>query len=66
MSWPEIAIEEIAEVKGGKRLPKGHDFVDYPTPHTYIRARDIGGGKIKIQEPVYLLEPTQRLIKTTS
>lgn len=63
MSWPEIALEEIAEVKGGKRLPKGHDFVDYPTPHPYIRARDIGEGKIEIQEPVYLLESTHRLIK---
>ncbi|MAI62888.1 MAG: hypothetical protein CBB87_10490 [Micavibrio sp. TMED27] len=63
MSWGQIAIEDIALVKGGKRLPKGHDFVSYPTPYPYIRARDIGQGKIEIKDYVYLSEETHEKIK---
>ena len=64
MSWESVAIEEIAQVKGGKRLPKGHDFVTYPTPHPYIRARDIGEGKIEIKDHVYLSEDTYNYLKS--
>ena len=62
MSWPLIAIEDFATVKGGKRLPKGHDFQASPTDHPYIRARDIGAGRVQIAEPVYLDENTFRSI----
>ncbi|AFT66255.1 restriction endonuclease subunit S [Cycloclasticus sp. P1] len=63
MSWGNVAIEDIAQVKGGKRLPKGHDFISHPTPYPYIRARDIGGGKIELKEHVYLSEETHNQIK---
>ncbi len=63
MSWPMVTIERIASVKGGKRLPKGHDFSDSPTDHPYIRARDIGGNRIAISAPVYVSEQTFPLIQ---
>lgn len=63
MSWGETLIEDIALVKGGKRLPSGHSFADSPTDHIYIRARDIGGGKIEIKEPVYLTEATRNILQ---
>jgi len=63
MSWGEALIKDIALVKGGKRLPFGHDFADSHTDHIYIRARDIGGGKIEIKEPVYLTEATRNILQ---
>ena len=63
MSWGETLVEDIALVKGGKRLPSGHSFADSPTGHIYIRARDIGGGKIEIKEPVYLTEATLNILQ---
>ncbi|MGO8420959.1 restriction endonuclease subunit S [Rhizobium ruizarguesonis] len=62
MTWREATIGEIGSVKGGKRLPEGHQFASEPTSFPYIRARDIGGGKIEIKEPVYLQEHTQKIL----
>ncbi|MBS8275597.1 restriction endonuclease subunit S [Thalassospira tepidiphila] len=62
MNWPNVSIEDTAEVKGGKRLPKGHDFAGTPTRHLYIRARDIGAGKIQCDQPVYISDETHSKI----
>ena len=51
-------IEDIAAVKGGKRLPKGHELIDSKTQHPYIRARDIRNGKVNFNEPKYIDEDT--------
>ena len=63
MSWNVCTIVEIATVKGGKRLPKGHELQSEETNHPYIRARDIGEGKITFSDPTYLSEDTHRCIK---
>lgn len=63
MSWPTATIEKIASVKGGKRLPQGHDFLADPTDHLYIRARDIGNNRISITDAVYLSDDTFSKIK---
>ena len=39
-------LEEFAEVKGGKRLPKGVNLQTIPNSHPYIRIRDLGSSKI--------------------
>lgn len=44
--WQEGQIKEFAEVKGGKRLPKGKQLVQEPTKHPYIRIRDLGKSKV--------------------
>ena len=38
-NWKVKEIGEIADVKGGKRLPAGGSLVDEITPHPYIRVR---------------------------
>lgn len=58
-----IKLGEISEIKGGKRLPKGCDFVEQETKYKYIRARDIGEGKIKCDELQYIDEKTYETIK---
>lgn len=40
-NWKNVKLKEIVEIKGGKRLPKGHSLVDYKTTHPYIRVRDL-------------------------
>ena len=44
--WREGRIRDFADVKGGKRLPKGKQLVGFPTAHPYIRIRDIGKSKV--------------------
>jgi len=38
--WEVVKLGEVAVVKGGKRLPKGHRFSEHPTPYPYIRVTD--------------------------
>jgi type I restriction enzyme, S subunit len=47
-------IADIAEVKGGKRLPKGTPWSEEPTDHQYIRATDIKDGIILTENLVYV------------
>ena len=43
--WNEAKIKDFAEVKGGKRLPKGKQLIKEPNSHPYIRIRDLGKTK---------------------
>lgn len=43
--WQKSKIGELAEVKGGKRLPKGKQLISEPNAHPYIRIRDLGNSK---------------------
>lgn len=36
-----IAISDFAQVRGGKRLPKGHDYCDEETGYKYLRVSDL-------------------------
>ena len=62
MAFPRIKLGEIVNVKGGKRLPKGNDFIDQVTEHPYVRARDIRNGKITFNDPVYISPETHSKI----
>jgi type I restriction enzyme S subunit len=63
MGYPKAKIGKIAEVSGGKRLPKGESLVSNQTDHPYIRAQDIRDGRITFEEPVYLPEEIFQRIK---
>jgi len=39
-------LSDYAEIKGGKRLPKGKNLISTPTDHPYIRVRDLGSDKV--------------------
>lgn len=49
-------LADIAEVKGGKRLPANANLVVTPTSHPYIRGRDIRDGKITLDDPMFVLD----------
>ena len=61
--WKLEKISDIAEVKGGKRLPKGHQLVDFKTPYPYIRVVDFRNMGVNTGDIKFLLPETQRLIK---
>jgi type I restriction enzyme S subunit len=44
--WDLKRLADIADVKGGKRLPKGEQLTDNPTKHPYIRVSDMHMGGI--------------------
>ena len=44
--WKEYKLGDIAQVKGGKRLPKGVNLVKAKNSHPYIRVRDLGKKKV--------------------
>lgn len=43
--WNEAKIKDFAEVKGGKRLPKGKQLVKESNSHPYIKVRNLGKEK---------------------
>lgn len=61
-NFNECEIKKIAEVKGGKRLPKGSDYSPLPTPFRYIRGTDIEPNKILKNQLLYLYPETQKKI----
>lgn len=58
-SWPRVYLGDIAEVKGGKRLPKGAGYSPNPTNHPYVRVTDLRDGRIRLDDLVYLTPEVQ-------
>ena len=44
--WVATTIGELAQVKGGKRLPAGTSLQDAPTPHPYLLVTDMYNGGV--------------------
>jgi type I restriction enzyme S subunit len=54
--WNSVLIQDIAEVKGGKRLPKGENFSQVKTKYPYIRVTDFQNGTVDISDLRYVSE----------
>ena len=65
MSWPLVRLGDIVFVKGGKRLPKGEEYLGTKTNHPYIRVCDMGiRGLVSSQDELrYISEETHQKIK---
>ncbi len=59
---PIKKIGDFAEVKGGKRLPKGEGYADGPTEHPYVRVVDMINRSVELSGLVYLSEETHKKI----
>ncbi|EPR5925007.1 restriction endonuclease subunit S, partial [Campylobacter coli] len=56
--------EEIANIKGGKRLPKGKNLLDNNTKFAYIRVADFqDNGTINLQNIKFINENTYNVLK---
>lgn len=62
-SWVMTSIGSVAEVKGGKRLPKGQQLVNELTPYPYIRVTDFKNGNVSTKKLKYLTKDVQQTIK---
>ncbi|NES86983.1 MAG: restriction endonuclease subunit S [Moorea sp. SIO2B7] len=60
--YPMMSIGQLCKVKGGKRLPKGHQLVSSNTGYPYIRAGNLKQGTVT-GELLYLTEETYHAIK---
>jgi type I restriction enzyme S subunit len=60
--WIKLSIEDIAEVKGGKRLPKGEKFAQEKTNYPYIRVTDFSNESVDVTKIQYIDEDIQQNI----
>lgn len=59
-----MTIDSLAEVKGGRRLPKGEKLCDEVTEHAYIRVADFNDkGSIDLSEIKYISKEIHEQIK---
>ncbi len=62
--WNPKRIEEIAFIKGGKRLPQGMSLLSEKTVYPYIRVADFGkNGTVNVEKLKYLDAKAQKSIK---
>ena len=61
--WDVKIIEEIAEVKSGKRLPLGYHLTEQETPYPYIRVADMFEGGVFLGDIKYVPESVYPAIK---
>jgi len=60
--WQWVRLGEVCEVKGGKRLPRGHEFARAETQYPYLRVVDFENGTVRLNDLEYLNEATQKEI----
>lgn len=61
--WEVKAIDQVAFVTSGKRLPLGSSLVDVPTPYPYIRVTDMRFGTVDLSQIRYVPESVFPAIK---
>jgi len=61
--WKVVRLGEVCDVKGGKRLPKGHSFSEIPTKFPYIRVVDFMNWTVDTKNLKYLTEEDAKLLQ---
>ncbi len=61
--WCWVRVGDVGKVKGGKRLPAGHDYSDEMTAFPYIRVVDFQELSVRSNELKYLKPETQAAIR---
>jgi type I restriction enzyme S subunit len=55
--WIDQSLGDIAQIKGGKRVPKGYKLLSEPTPYPYLRVTDFSeSGSIDLTNLRYVSE----------
>ncbi|MGM7634470.1 restriction endonuclease subunit S [Bacillus sp. Hm123] len=57
-NWMWVKIKGVGNVKGGKRLPKGHALLQESTDHPYLRVADFENGTIDNSDLKYISADT--------
>ncbi|KYP10070.1 MAG: hypothetical protein A0129_14895 [Limnobacter sp. CACIAM 66H1] len=56
--WEWVKVGSIAVIRGGKRLPAGHNYSPVPTEHIYIQVTNMKNGTILRDDLKYIDEVT--------
>lgn len=64
VSWEVKRLEEICNVKGGKRLPKGYQLLDEKTNNPYIRVADMYESGVNLNDIKYVPSEISDKIKS--
>ena len=62
-SWEVARLGNYSIIKGGKRLPKGSEFSENPTPFPYIRVSDLKNGSVDTNNLRFVSEKVREHIK---
>lgn len=62
-TWRVVRLGDLVDVKGGKRLPKGSDYVDDPSATPYIRVTDFKDGSVDVGGVRYISSEVATAIK---
>ncbi|HAE40185.1 MAG TPA: restriction endonuclease subunit S [Candidatus Riflebacteria bacterium] len=54
--WQLLSVEDVVDVKGGKRLPNGEKLISEVTKYPYIRAGQLKNGSVNTEGQLYLTE----------
>jgi len=62
--WQVVLLSDICDVKGGKRIPKGHSLIQDGTGgHPYIRVTDMYMGGVDPSSVLFITKEIEQLIK---
>lgn len=61
--WVWCRIDDIVDVRGGKRLPAGKKLISNPTEHIYVRVTDMQNGTILDNDIQYISDDIYEKIK---
>ena len=62
-SWEVVQLQSLADVRGGKRLPKGNSLVPEDTGYPYIRVTDFDDNSVTTEDVLFVPEHLQQGIK---
>lgn len=62
-NWQIKTLGEIAQIKGGKKLPKDAKYAETATPYPYIRVTDFENMSVNMTNLKYLTKEVQQKIK---
>lgn len=62
-SWEVVKLESLADVRGGKRLPKGNALVSMDTGYPYIRVTDFKDNSVATEQVLFVPTDIQPTIK---
>jgi type I restriction enzyme S subunit len=61
--WQYSRVANVATIKGGKRIPKGYNLSDIPSPYFYIRVTDMKNGSVNLNGLKYISKDVHEIIK---
>ena len=61
--WEWVRVQDLGFVLGGKRIPKGYDFSNVPTPYRYLTVTNMKDGSIIDNNEKYIDGATRKAIE---